>query len=205
MNKKEAEDNLKFIKNLMENSTRYGDSLAGIFLFLGLSGTTASLIASFTQIGSCCSLLNYWMSLAIAVAATSAIVMIIKAKKGNHGMSSIYKVATSVIPPCIAGAVIGIAVSMHPTEDLKMQGIVVCLWVILFGCALNATSFIILKGLKYLSWVYIYSGSFLIFFILRSEPNNLFHHCIMGFFFGLLFIGYSILLFLVEKKKNSES
>lgn len=190
----------------MENSSRYGGTIGGVYLFLGLSGVVGSIAGIQSKFGQETQLLKYWMSMAVIVSFAATIVMLISANKQKEtfGMGAIYRVAKSVFPPCFAGASVGISVCLIPDAPQELQSMTVAVWIILFGCAINSASFVILKGLKYLSWIFIFGGSAttILFTSIKVEPVHL--HLTMGIFFGLMLLIYSLFLFFIEKPSPRE-
>lgn len=206
MNRSEAEKNLVFIKNIMENSSHYGGNLFGVHLFIGLCGAVGAVVGAYTDFGQSINFLKYWMAIAVAVSilGSTALIFRSKIKDTEVELSTLYRLFHTVFPSCCAGALIGFTLLYYSDNSLIVHKMMTGLWIVLFGCALNSASLVVLKGLKYYSWVLIYGGGVTTVFIFKFNIESIHLHWIMGCFFGLMFLIYSAYLYNIEKKSDSE-
>jgi hypothetical protein len=76
-------------------------------------------------------------------------------------------------------------------------------WILFYGCALHSADFFMPRGIKYFGLIFVTAALGLIFMMLKAPgwlPDQINPHWLMGFFFGVLHLGYGAYLYLTEKK-----
>jgi hypothetical protein len=113
------------------------------------------------------------------------------------------RVSQAFAPPLFAGLMFGI-VSQKIAGDF-MAWILPAVWMILYGCALHSAGFFMVRGIKWLGWLFIAAGCGV--FIWRALTQNEWSwrdsHCAMASCFGGLHLAYGVYLYFTERRKNA--
>ena len=190
MEEENISDNLAEIRSMMERSSVYSQPLSILFLFMGGAGSLSAFIGycnfSVTPRGFAV----YWMSVAITTALLALLIMTKQAKKSGEIFwgAPVRRLAHSLLPPCIAGALLG-ALFLQGSSEIGITTLV-ALWALFFGCALNSAAFVVYRKVRILSWAFIAAGSSTAAMSLCCSPSLQGLHIIMGIVFGCFFLLY---------------
>jgi len=201
-----AEENLQTIRTLMERSALYRRALAPIMLLAGALGVVAAVIGLTSHFDSTRAFDLLWLSTAVVAVIGAFLIARQQALKDREPFWSppTRRVAQALIPPLLAGMVIGIfpAFFQEAEKDLNFCSAIV--WIMFYGCALHAAGFFMPRGVKVFGWLLIASACGVLYAFALGDLNTGFSaHLLMGFFFGALHLAYGIYLYLTEKGKNA--
>jgi hypothetical protein len=202
-----ATENLQAIRTLMERSAIYRRALAPIMIYNGLLGTAGALAGSWLKIGSRQGFILFWSGLAIAALAGSFVLVRRQALKDSEAFWSppTRRVAQALLPPLFIGMLAGVFAAFYPGFDFVSPWGLPALWMLLYGCALNAAGFFMVRGIKLFGWFFILSGCvFVAVLCWTGGPLALVQaHAAMGTTFGALHLAYGVYLYFTEKGKNA--
>ncbi len=205
MNPKWAEENLQTIRTLMERSALYRRALAPIMTFVGVVGIVGGLVGCWLRIDSARGFVFFWSGVAAVALAGAFLLVRRQALKDSEPFWSppTRRVAQAMTPPFFVGAMAS-AVMVFWGDDFRPQMFFVLVWCWAFGCGIHAAGFFMPRGMKWLGWTFIGTGSvFLLsglipehdYFKAIDSPNLL-----MAAIFGGLHLAYGIYLYFTEKK-----
>lgn len=212
MDPRDALDQLETIRLLMERSALYRRALAPICLAAGILGTAAAAIpfalAGSLPIDGPTSFAAWWLAtglvalaLAFFIARRQALV------DGEHFWSPpTRRVFAAVLPPLAAGAVLAIPFLLGEDWARRVVWLLPALWMILYGCALNAAGFFMRRGIRLLGWAYLAGGGGLLLWWtcpLNQFPPIRHAHFAMGLGFGLGHIAYGAYLHFTEERNRT--
>jgi hypothetical protein len=198
-----AAEHLQTIRTLMERSAVYRRALGPIMLFAGTLGCFSAAAGLILQFNSLRTFIALWFLTAAVVIAGAFIIARRQALKENEPFWSppTRRVAQAIAPPLTAGMVLGIALIR---VGLANAVVVTFIWLLFYGCALNAAGFSMPRGMKLFGWIYIGLACACLVIIAMSRENfDVNAHWLMGFFFGVLHLLYGGYLVLTEKGKNA--
>jgi len=201
-----AEENLQVIRTLMERSALYRRAMAPVMAFAGATGAGAAIIA---EKGAAAHLgfATYWMLVCFATIGGALFLVRRQAMRDGEPFwsSPTRRVAQALYPPLFVGLVLGLVVlaSQSRPEPWPLLAIA---WVFLYGLALHAAGFFMVRGIKLLGWIFILSASALSLarLIVPDLDRTSFANAIMGATFGGLHIAYGIYLYFTEKSRNAQ-
>lgn len=195
----------------MERSAVYRRALAPVMLMTGAVGLLAAGLGWALRIDSPRAFIGYWLGVG-AVALIGAFVL--ARRQALRAAESFWspptrRVAQALTPPLAAGLLTGVVLCYHlGSFDPQTASLLGMLWLplgwtILYGCAIHAAGFFMPRGMKLFGWVIIVGAC--VFFVLGA-PEGLargpYGHLLMGWFFGVLHLGYGLYLRATEKRKN---
>jgi hypothetical protein len=198
-----AEENLQTIRTLMERSAVYRRALAPIMIFSGVLGVAAAIGGFYFHLNSTRAFGALWICTAVIAIAGAFLIARRQSLKDKEIFWSppTRRVAQALFPPLLAGMTIGVSPALFPYADKDLNFCSVVVWMMFYGLALHAAGFFVLRGIKFLGWIFIWGSCILfyvfVFGVLRFNLNS---HLLMGFFFGVLHLAYGAYLFLTEKK-----
>jgi hypothetical protein len=217
-----AAENLQTIRTLMERSALYRRALAPVMSFAGVVGILAAIGGVLLRVERESTFIAYWLGVAIVGLAGAFVLVRRQALKSAEPFWSppTRRVATALFPCLTAGLLLGIwffRVCSEPQPgdlptgmdgDRAMLIVLVGLWAILYGCALHAAGFYTLRGIRWLGWLFVGGGVFILFGLLASHRQDYpvgswqTVHSLMGGLFGVLQLAYGIYLYFTEKRGN---
>jgi hypothetical protein len=205
-----AAENLQTIRTLMERSALYRRALGPIATFVGAVGIAAALLGWRLDIGRVNGFAIYWLAVSILEVVGAFLLVRRQAIKEHEPVWSppTRRVAQAMVPALLLGMVLGLAMMASFWNDLdKPDGyIFVLLWTPLYGLALHAAGFFILRGIRLFAWGFLVMAIVLCLCLLRAPLREwLFSvspHLLMGFVFGLSHLAYGIYLYFTESRKN---
>lgn len=198
-----AAEHLQTIRTLMERSAVYRRALAPIMIYAGCLGTFSAVAGLVLHLNLLRAFIALWFVTAAVVIAGALYIARGQALKENEPFWSppTRRVAQAVAPPLTAGMFLGIVLVRLGVRDAI---IITFVWLLFYGCALNAAGFFMPRGMKLFGWIYIaLACCCLVILAIGHETINFSAHWLMGFFFGVLHLAYGAYLFLTEKGKNA--
>jgi hypothetical protein len=206
MNPNLAEEHLQTIRTLMERSALYRRALAPIMLVAGILGLLAAAVGIGCRIEAPRSFAFLWLSTAVIVVAAAFVLARRQAFKDNEPFWSppTFRVGQALLPPLLCGMFVGIMLILI-NSHVSLNLFAVLLWLLFYGCALHSAGFFMVRGIKWLGWIFIACaiGFALITYSERWSGGPLAPHWIMGVFFGGLHLAYGVYLYFTEKKTSS--
>jgi hypothetical protein len=200
-----AAEQLQVIRTLMERAALYRRALAPIMLTTGIIGVAAAVGSWTSGISSLPGFVFYWMSVSVIALGTSLFLIRRQALKAGELFWSppTRRVAQAFLPPLFAGLVVGLLVVRLGSEFIQPWAIP-ALWMLLYGCALNAAGFFMTRGIRLFGWIFLLCGTVVcgwhgfsqMLLTLRHE------HLVMGATFGVLHVAYGIYLHFTEQSER---
>lgn len=203
MNQNKAGESIELIKRLMLKAAAYNPPLLIIFTFLGSLGFLAGLVAFLVPSFQTINFLAYWMILAVLLVIASLRIMQNESgrEKATFWAGPVLKILQVMFPPLFVGAFIGNCAFISGTQDAALMAWIVCFWLALYGSAMIAASFFVVKPFKLLGWMFILSSCLMSLSCLLSPIEKITDlHLIMGVCFGGIHLLYAGFLRLLKKK-----
>jgi len=199
-----AAEQLQTIRTLMERSAVYRRALGPIMLFAGTLGTLSAIAGLVFHLETMRAFLALWFLTAGIVVAGAFVIARRQALKDNEPFWSppTRRVAQALAPPLTAGLILG---TVLVKVGLSNALVVTFIWLLFYGCALNAAGFFMPRGMRLFGWLYIgLACASLLTLALTADTVEISAHWLMGFFFGIMHLGYGAYLMLTEKRKQAE-
>ena len=208
MDARAASDNLQVIRTLMERASLYRRALAPIMLSAGMLGTLAAVAGLAGQLVTVRAFGVLWFSTASVAVIVAFLLARRQALKDHEPFwsSPTRRVTHALLPALTAGLCVGVGLmfSLGETAE-KVNVLIALLWMLSYGCALHAAGFFMVRGIRWLGWIFIAGGCavFLLLAVAQPELRAVHAHFLMGAFFGLLQVMYGGYLYATEKRKNA--
>jgi len=204
MNPNWAEENLQTIRTLMERSAVYRRALAPIMIYVGVIGIGGGVIGCWRNIDSARGFVFLWFSIAVVAIAGAFLLVRRQALKADEPFwsSPTRRVTHALFPALFVGAIAGLTSAWIPSLALIHEYDLPAVWILLYGCALQAAGFFMIRGVKFFGQLFLICGACLILARYWIGGHLLLtqNHTIMGEFFGGLHLAYGIYLYFTEKK-----
>jgi hypothetical protein len=199
-----AAENLQTIRTLMERSAVYRRALAPIMLLTGILGVLAAVAGLHFKMESPRSFAGLWLGTAGMAVAGAFLLARRQAIRDQEPFWSppARRVTQALLPPLLSGLFLGI-VFARLDADWRVHVFMVVIWLLFYGCALNAAGFFMVRGIRWLGWIFILGAMALVCTQaltshgIRPATGSL----TMGFFFGGVHLAYGAYLYLTEKRK----
>jgi hypothetical protein len=202
-----AAADLQVIRTLMERSALYRRALAPVMLTTGAIGVLAAILAHALGVASPAGFAGYWMAVSIGALLVSLLQVRRQALKEADLFWSppTRRVAQAFVPPLFAGMVTGLVATCWGQATDGLPWGLPALWMVLYGCALHAAGFFMVRGIRLFGWLFILTGCGLLTgpcFAGASSalPSG---HVVMGGAFGGLHLAYGIYLYFTERSRKS--
>lgn len=199
-----ASEHLQVIRTLMERSALYRRALAPIMIVVGSIGVVAAAIPCWVEIKTSRAFALYWMAVSVVAAAAAFLLVRRQALKEAEPFWSLptRRVTQALLPGFVVGLITGVVAAM--ADEPYLASSLAIVWVLAYGCALNAAGFFVQRGIRLLGWIFIAGGcvGVVAVFYCPSFPKVEAGHYVMGTFFGLLHLAYGIYLYFTEKAKR---
>lgn len=198
-----AADHLQTIRTLMERSAVYRRALAPIMLFAGCLGVFSAAAGLILRLNALRAFIALWFLTAAVVIVGAFLIARRQALRDNEPFWSppTRRVAQAIAPPLTAGMFLGLVLAY---TGLFNPVALTFIWLLFYGCALNAAGFFMPRGMKLFGWLYIsLACACLLILVLRQPSVEISAHWLMGFFFGVLHLAYGAYLLLTEEGKNA--
>lgn len=202
-----AAADLQVIRTLMERSAIYRRALAPVMLTTGAIGVLAAILGHSMGVVSRAGFAGYWMAVSVGALLVSLLQVRRQALKEADPFWSppTRRVAQAFVPPLFAGMVTGfVAICWGQATDGPPWGLP-ALWMVLYGCALHAAGFFMVRGIRLFGWLFILTGCGLLTGpCFAGAPSVLpSGHVVMGGAFGGLHLAYGIYLYFTERSRES--
>ncbi len=200
-----AAEHLQVIRTLMERSAVYRRALAPLMLFAGILGVIAAVAGLALHLQSMRSFAGLWLGTATVAVAGSFLIARRQAFKDKELFWSppTRRVAQAVTPPLFCGMCLGVLFALAGADHDQVL-LLAFLWILLYGCALHAAGFFMPRGMKLFGWLFIGIAVAVLVLVAVLQPSDEpSAHWLMGFFFGILQLGYAGYLYLTAKSKNA--
>jgi hypothetical protein len=205
-----ANDHLQVIRTLMERAAVYRRALAPTTLVTGGIGAVAAPIGWFARLDSPRSFVLFWIAVSVVAICGAFWVVRSQALRDKEPFWSppTRRVTQALLPPLVAGLVAALVVILPAGTSPERVWWLPAIWMVLYGCALNAAGFFMTRGIKLFGWGFIVlgcAGAACLGFRDSGQPlPSLAHaHALMGAAFGGLHLAYGAYLYLTEKGKNA--
>ena len=202
-----AAEHLQTIRTLMERSALYRRALAPIMTFTGVLGTAGAVVAIVSHVETSQAFVLFWATVGLLSLAGSFLLVRRQALKESEAFWSppTRRVAQAMIPPFLVGAVAGLPAALGLRWELVPLWGLPMLWMLLYGCALSAAGFFMVRAVKYLGWVFLVCGCAMLAApaVFSGPPSLARCNEIMGGVFGGLHLLGGIYLYFTEKGKNA--
>jgi hypothetical protein len=198
-----AAEHLQVIRTLMERSALYRRTLAPIMLYLGVLGIATAAAGIKLQYRTMPRFGELWLGTALVAAAGALLIVRRQALRAREPFWSppTRCVAQAVLPALMGGMLAGLILTfLGGGNEFRL----VCVWLLLYGCALHAAGFYMLRGMRLFGWFYIFGACLLliVFYVFPTSTDRGMHW-FMGFFFGILQLAYGVYLLFTEKGNNA--
>ena len=198
-----ARENLQVIRTLMERSAIYRRALAPVMLTAGIVGLLGGIAGELLNIHTAKGFVGYWFLVAIVASICAFLLIRRQALQDKEPFWSppTRRVTDALMPGFFSGGILGLFAmggEQIPTWALAAS------WMILYGCALHSAGFFMVRGIKWLGWIFIFAGAGL----MASQTLNTRHvypggNIEMAATFGAVHIAYGIYLYFTERRKNA--
>ena len=206
MEPNQAVENLQVIRTLMERSAIYRRALAPIMLFTGAIGVLAAGAGLHFRVEEPRKFTELWLGTAVVAVAGAFLLARRQAIKDQESFWSppTRRVGQALLPPLLCGLFVGLMLTMLDADwviDFPMA----IVWMLFYGCALNAAGFFMTRGIRLFGWIFIMGAIGIVVqrMLANSNLRPQIPNLTMGFFFGVLHLAYGAYLYLTEKRKNA--
>jgi hypothetical protein len=190
----------------MERTALYRRALAPLMLGTGIIGLAAAILPQFITVRDNRAFALYWM----AVGITALLLTLLLVRRQALGDQEQFwspptrRVSEALMPPFIAGFAVAVFLVIYGHAFQSLAWVAGSVWVILYGCALNAAGFFTSRGLALFGRILVLLGSGLLLAspVVPGDVANAAHY-LMGTIFGLLQIAYGIYLYFTERKRTA--
>jgi len=201
-----ASEQLQTIRTIMERSAVYRRALAPLMLSTGLIGLAAATLPQFVPIRTNRAFAIYWM--AVGVIALLATLLLVRRQAWREDEQfwspPTRRVTEALLAPFIGGFAVAVFLILYGQKFESLAWVAASIWVILYGCALNAAGFFTLRGFGLFGRILVLLGCGL-FLVTPAVPGDvpIAAHLAMGMFFGLGQMAYGIYLYFTERKRRA--
>ncbi len=204
----EAQEHLQVIRTLMERAVLYRRALAPTALATGSVGTLAALTGACCLQGSPAHFVVFWLSAAGVALALAAVIIRRQALRETEPFWSVptRRVLSALWPPLAGGVLAAGALFAFSTAETMFPLILPPIWMVLYGCAMQAAGFFMQRGIRLLGLVFIVIGSTWPLVELGLQqwlPPYKVGHFSMGLMFGVGHLAYGAYLKLTEPKVDA--
>ena len=204
----EAQEHLQVIRTLMERAVLYRRALAPTALATGTVGTVAALTGTCYLHGTPAHFVVFWLSAAVVALVLAAVIIRRQALRETEPFWSVptRRVLSALWPPLAGGVLAAGALLALPTGGAMVALILPPIWMVLYGCAMQAAGFFMQRGIRLLGLVFIVMGALwpLAERVLQQwMPPYETGHFSMGLMFGVGHLAYGAYLKLTEPKAGA--
>lgn len=201
-----AAEHLQVIRTLMERAALYRRALAPIMLATGVFGSVAAFAGWALGLASERAFVGYWLAVGLAGLLMALLLVRRQALRAGEPFWSppTRRVARAFVPPLVVGMIAALPVLLREAcPFVSARGLPV-LWVLLYGCALHAAGFFMVRGIRLFGWVFVLAGCGLLARLCAgAEPGAAEGHAVMGGAFGGLHLAYGVYLYFTERARTA--
>lgn len=202
-----ASEHLLVIRTLMERSAIYRRALAPIMLLVGGIGIGAATVACFRPIDSNRAFALYWTCVSLLALAASYFLARRQALKEDEPFWSppTRRVTQALMPAFFAGLTASLLFVSVGDRIPHATWLLALGWIVVYGCALHAAGFFMLRGFRLFGLAFVLLGAALLFASALTPPlqTSAAAHYVMGIFFGVFHLAYGIYLRFTERKNRA--
>lgn len=204
----EAQRHLQVIRTLMERAVLYRRALAPTALAAGSVGTLAGLIGACCIPGSPPPFIAFWLSAAVFALTLATVIIRRQALREAEPFWSLptRRVISALWPPLVGGFLAASVLLALPAVGAMAPLILPPIWMVLYGCAMQAAGFFMQRGIRLLGLAFIVIGAIwplVESVLLPWMPPYKIGHYSMGLLFGLGHLAYGAYLRLTEPKADA--
>jgi hypothetical protein len=202
MESNQAAEHLQVIRTLMERAALYRRALAPISLATGLMGAAAAAVGLLGRVDSPRAFALYWMVVGLVTLAVALLLIRRQALRDAEPFWSppTRRVARAFFPAMFVGLVVGVFLGLGPLANSMPWWALPVSWMLLYGCALHAAGFFMVRGIKLFGWVFVLAGCALLAARLPDGSARQ-AHLAMGAAFGGLHLAYGLYLCFTERRR----
>ena len=175
-------------------------------IFNGVMGVVGATAGWVLKIGSPGGFTLFWASIAALALVGSFLLMRRQAIRESEPFWSppTRRIAQAMLPAVFVGMVAGLLAAFCSGWNFVQPWGLPALWMLLYGCALNAAGFFMARGIKLLGWLFVLCGCGLMASRCCADgPLALIQcHQVMGAVFGGLHLAYGVYLYFTEQRRN---
>lgn len=197
-----AAEHLQVIRTLMERAALYRRALAPVSLATGLIGAAAAAVGLVARVDSPRGFAAYWMAVGMGTLLVALLLVRRQALRDAEPFWSppTRRVARAFLPAMFVGFMVGVLVGLRPPSGGLPWWVLPVSWMLLYGCALHAAGFFMVRGIKLFGWVFVLAGCVLLAVGL-PEGSAQQAHLAMGAAFGGLHLAYGVYLWFTERRR----
>jgi hypothetical protein len=202
-----AAEHLQVIRTLMERSVLYRRALAPIMMVNGIIGIGAAATGYLAQIEANRTFSLYWICISLVALSATFLLARRQALKDAEPFWSppTRRVTHALLPTFFVGLFAALLFVVNPPGWATLTWFLAITWTMLYGFALHSAGFFMQRGIKLLGWIFVV-GSCVALFAVNSTAGwqtSTVAHLIMGVFFGLVHLAYSVYLYFTEKANQT--
>lgn len=190
----------------MERSAVYRRALAPVTTYVGTVGIIGAVAGWWLKIENGGVFAIYWMAISLVAIAGAFMLVRRQALKSGEPFWSppTRRIAQAMLPALLVGLVIGLraAITSIQVRDDVGALILVPVWGLLYGLALNAAGFFMPRGVKWFGSAFVVAGLGLLLELGPLNIGDYSPHLLMGILFGASHLAYGIYLYFTESRKN---
>src|SRR5262245_17407709 len=152
-----AAEHLQTIRTLMERSALYRRALAPIMIYSGALGLIGGVLGWVLRLDAPQAFVGCWAVVGLLALGGSLLLVRRQALKEAEPFWSppTRRVAQAMSPALFIGSIVGLLSLFRPSWNFIQPHDLPALWMLLYGCALNAAGFFMHRGIKLLGWVFV--------------------------------------------------
>ncbi|KAB2657647.1 MAG: hypothetical protein DVB31_15805 [Verrucomicrobia bacterium] len=199
---------LETIRIIMERAALYRRALGPICLCVGGVGVLAGGVGFGLHVENVTAFAALWLGAALAAVALAFFVARRQALGAGEPFWSppTRRIASALLPPLVAGAALAVPFLLGEDWARRVVWLLPALWMILYGCALQAAGFFMRRGIRLLGWAYAVAGiADLLWWTcpLNQFPSIAQSHLVMGLGFGVGHLVYGAYLQITEHRAET--
>jgi hypothetical protein len=203
----QAHDTLITIRTLMERASIYRRTLAPIMLYVGTLGVLGAVLGIGLRLERINVFAILWLGIAATAVSGAFIIARGQAVKANEVFWSAptRRVTRGLLLPLTCGAFFSLLILFRGDEH--MRWLFVYPNIFFYGCAMHSAGFFMPPVTRKLAWTFCLLGAAALVILPMLSGVKLadsrVDHVVMGFFFGVLHLGYGIYLTCTKEPPQS--
>lgn len=206
MSENRAAEDLAAIREMMARTSTYHRSMAPPLLASGAMGVSTAVVGVFAELRLTLYFAAYWQGVALVTLAASLLLVWRQARAKGEAMWSppARQMARALLAPFLCGLVFGVSSALRPGGAAAAWSLVP-LWLLFYGCGVQAASAALPGGLRGMGWRFIVLGAALLFALpqLAERPSLAWAHAAMGVSFGGLHLIFGLVILIKDKGRDA--